>query len=94
MARPAVIESPRNLDGKLAGSALDEAAWGMAVWGLGGRLGLRECLGARKLLCPRFQSRGPQGVEDGLVVLAEKLTQTPDLSCVVVAVFPSHRWEV
>lgn len=26
--------------------------------------------------------------------LAEKLTQTPDLSCVVVAVFPSHRWEV
>uniref|UniRef100_A0A8C2SIK0 Cobalamin adenosyltransferase-like domain-containing protein n=1 Tax=Capra hircus TaxID=9925 RepID=A0A8C2SIK0_CAPHI len=37
----------------------------MAVWGPGGRLGLRECLGARKLLCPRFQSRGPQGVEDG-----------------------------
>ncbi|XP_070242092.1 corrinoid adenosyltransferase MMAB isoform X1 [Bos mutus] len=37
----------------------------MAVWGLGGRLGLRGCLGARKLLCPRFQSRGPQGVEDG-----------------------------
>ncbi|XP_029088887.1 corrinoid adenosyltransferase isoform X2 [Monodon monoceros] len=37
----------------------------MAVWGLGGRLGLRGCLGARKLLCPRFQSRGPRGVEDG-----------------------------
>ncbi|CAI9157200.1 unnamed protein product [Rangifer tarandus platyrhynchus] len=37
----------------------------MAVWGPGGRLGLRGCLGARKLLCPRFQSRGPQGVEDG-----------------------------
>ncbi|XP_032459371.1 corrinoid adenosyltransferase isoform X1 [Phocoena sinus] len=37
----------------------------MAVWGLGVRLGLRGCLGARKLLCPRFQSRGPQGVEDG-----------------------------
>lgn len=39
--------------------------WSMAVWGLGVRLGLRGCLGARKLLCPRFQSRGPQGVEDG-----------------------------
>ncbi|KAB0369901.1 hypothetical protein FD755_017863 [Muntiacus reevesi] len=37
----------------------------MAVWGPGGRLGLRGCLGACKLLCPRFQSRGPQGVEDG-----------------------------
>ncbi|KAF4011651.1 hypothetical protein G4228_003256 [Cervus hanglu yarkandensis] len=37
----------------------------MAVWGPGGRLGLRGYLGARKLLCPRFQSRGPQGVEDG-----------------------------
>ncbi|XP_025123259.1 corrinoid adenosyltransferase isoform X2 [Bubalus bubalis] len=37
----------------------------MAVWGAGGRLGLRGCLGARKLLCPRFQSLGPQGVEDG-----------------------------
>uniref|UniRef100_A0A8C2SMJ0 Corrinoid adenosyltransferase MMAB n=1 Tax=Capra hircus TaxID=9925 RepID=A0A8C2SMJ0_CAPHI len=48
----------------------------MAVWGPGGRLGLRECLGARKLLCPRFQSRGPQGVEDGdrfaMELIAEK----------------------
>uniref|UniRef100_A0A8B9YVC5 Corrinoid adenosyltransferase MMAB n=1 Tax=Bos mutus grunniens TaxID=30521 RepID=A0A8B9YVC5_BOSMU len=48
----------------------------MAVWGLGGRLGLRGCLGARKLLCPRFQSRGPQGVEDGdrfaMELIAEK----------------------
>uniref|UniRef100_A0A8D2AUB3 Cobalamin adenosyltransferase-like domain-containing protein n=1 Tax=Sciurus vulgaris TaxID=55149 RepID=A0A8D2AUB3_SCIVU len=31
----------------------------------GGRRGLRGCLGASRLLCPRFQSRGPQGVEDG-----------------------------
>uniref|UniRef100_A0A2K6GNV4 Corrinoid adenosyltransferase MMAB n=1 Tax=Propithecus coquereli TaxID=379532 RepID=A0A2K6GNV4_PROCO len=37
----------------------------MAVWGVGGRLGLRGCLGAGRLLSPRFQSRGPQGVEDG-----------------------------
>ncbi|KAB1255282.1 Corrinoid adenosyltransferase [Camelus dromedarius] len=37
----------------------------MAAWGPGGRLGLRGCLGARRLLCPRFQSRGPQGVGDG-----------------------------
>ncbi|KAG3278850.1 corrinoid adenosyltransferase MMAB isoform X1 [Ictidomys tridecemlineatus] len=37
----------------------------MAVWVRGGRFGLRGCLGASKLLCPRFQSRGPQGVEDG-----------------------------
>uniref|UniRef100_A0ABI8AGD9 Cobalamin adenosyltransferase-like domain-containing protein n=1 Tax=Felis catus TaxID=9685 RepID=A0ABI8AGD9_FELCA len=37
----------------------------MAVWGLGSRLGLRGGLGAGRLLCPRFQSRGPQGVEDG-----------------------------
>uniref|UniRef100_A0A4W2C9E9 Corrinoid adenosyltransferase MMAB n=1 Tax=Bos indicus x Bos taurus TaxID=30522 RepID=A0A4W2C9E9_BOBOX len=48
----------------------------MAVWGPGGRLGLRGCLGARKLLCPRFQSRGPQGVEDGdrfvMELIAEK----------------------
>nr|KAF6403732.1 metabolism of cobalamin associated B [Molossus molossus] len=37
----------------------------MAVWVLGGRLGLRGSLGAGRLLCPRFQSRGPPGVEDG-----------------------------
>ncbi|KAF6278157.1 metabolism of cobalamin associated B [Rhinolophus ferrumequinum] len=37
----------------------------MAVWGLGGRLGLRGCLGSRRLPCPRFQSRGAPGVEDG-----------------------------
>ncbi|XP_062944175.1 corrinoid adenosyltransferase MMAB [Cynocephalus volans] len=37
----------------------------MAAWGLGGRLGLRGCLGAGRLLRPRFQSRGPQDVEDG-----------------------------
>ncbi|XP_024422689.1 corrinoid adenosyltransferase MMAB isoform X3 [Desmodus rotundus] len=37
----------------------------MAVWVLGGRLGLRGYLGAGSLLCPRFQSRGSPGVEDG-----------------------------
>uniref|UniRef100_A0A8C0LAJ4 Corrinoid adenosyltransferase MMAB n=1 Tax=Canis lupus dingo TaxID=286419 RepID=A0A8C0LAJ4_CANLU len=37
----------------------------MAVWGLGGRVGLRGGVGARGLLCPRFQSRRSQGVEDG-----------------------------
>ncbi|XP_037852488.1 corrinoid adenosyltransferase MMAB isoform X5 [Chlorocebus sabaeus] len=37
----------------------------MAVWGLGSRLGLRGCFGAARLLYPRFQSRSPQGVEDG-----------------------------
>ncbi|KAG8512615.1 Corrinoid adenosyltransferase [Galemys pyrenaicus] len=37
----------------------------MAVWGPAGRLGLRGSLGVSRLLCPRFQSRGPQGVEDG-----------------------------
>uniref|UniRef100_G3QH00 Corrinoid adenosyltransferase MMAB n=1 Tax=Gorilla gorilla gorilla TaxID=9595 RepID=G3QH00_GORGO len=37
----------------------------MAVWGLGSRLGLRGCFGAARLLYPRFQSRGPQGGEDG-----------------------------
>ncbi|CAD7674322.1 unnamed protein product [Nyctereutes procyonoides] len=37
----------------------------MAVWGLGGRLGLRGGVGARGLLCPRFQRRRSQGVEDG-----------------------------
>ncbi|PNJ82858.1 MMAB isoform 5 [Pongo abelii] len=36
----------------------------MAVWGLGSRLGLRGCFGAARLLYPRFQSRGPQGVEE------------------------------
>ncbi|XP_003733896.2 corrinoid adenosyltransferase MMAB [Callithrix jacchus] len=37
----------------------------MVVWCLGSRLGLRRCLGAARLLHPRFQSRGPQDVEDG-----------------------------
>ncbi|XP_008070617.1 cob(I)yrinic acid a,c-diamide adenosyltransferase, mitochondrial [Carlito syrichta] len=37
----------------------------MAAWCLGGRLGLRECFGTARLLRPRFQSRGPQGVENG-----------------------------
>ncbi|XP_021559176.1 corrinoid adenosyltransferase MMAB [Mirounga angustirostris] len=37
----------------------------MAVWGLGGRLGLRGGVGAGRLLCPRFQSHRPQGVKDG-----------------------------
>ncbi|XP_007953187.1 corrinoid adenosyltransferase [Orycteropus afer afer] len=37
----------------------------MAVWGLRGRLGLRGCLGAGRILCLRFQTRGPQGVENG-----------------------------
>ncbi|XP_017735187.1 PREDICTED: cob(I)yrinic acid a,c-diamide adenosyltransferase, mitochondrial isoform X4 [Rhinopithecus bieti] len=37
----------------------------MAVRGLGSRLGLRGCFGAARLLYPRFQSRSPQGVEDG-----------------------------
>ncbi|XP_030110764.1 corrinoid adenosyltransferase MMAB isoform X1 [Mus musculus] len=37
----------------------------MAVWLFGGRLGLRGRLSACRLLCPRFQSRGPQGGEDG-----------------------------
>ncbi|XP_003419360.1 corrinoid adenosyltransferase MMAB isoform X1 [Loxodonta africana] len=36
----------------------------MAVWGLKGRLGLRGCLGAGRVLYLRFQSRGPQGVEN------------------------------
>ncbi|XP_012869872.1 PREDICTED: cob(I)yrinic acid a,c-diamide adenosyltransferase, mitochondrial [Dipodomys ordii] len=36
----------------------------MAVWGLGGRLGLRGYLDASRLLCPRFRSRAPQGEED------------------------------
>uniref|UniRef100_A0A8C4MKS7 Corrinoid adenosyltransferase MMAB n=1 Tax=Equus asinus TaxID=9793 RepID=A0A8C4MKS7_EQUAS len=37
----------------------------MAAFVLGGRVGLRTCLGAGRRLCPRFQSRGPQGTEDG-----------------------------
>ncbi|XP_006171280.1 corrinoid adenosyltransferase isoform X1 [Tupaia chinensis] len=37
----------------------------MAARALGGRFGLRGYLGAGRLLRPRFQSRGPQGVEDG-----------------------------
>ncbi|ELK25239.1 PREDICTED: cob(I)yrinic acid a,c-diamide adenosyltransferase, mitochondrial [Myotis davidii] len=37
----------------------------MAVWVWGGRLGLRGCLAAGRLLCPRFQSRGSPGIEDG-----------------------------
>ncbi|XP_028621237.1 corrinoid adenosyltransferase isoform X2 [Grammomys surdaster] len=37
----------------------------MAVWIFGGRLALRGRLGACRLLCPRFQSCGPQGGEDG-----------------------------
>ncbi|XP_059264629.1 corrinoid adenosyltransferase MMAB isoform X2 [Mustela nigripes] len=37
----------------------------MAVWGLGGRLGLLGGVGAGRLLCPRFQSHRPQGVKDG-----------------------------
>ncbi|XP_045881776.1 corrinoid adenosyltransferase isoform X1 [Meles meles] len=36
----------------------------MAVWGLGGRLGLLGGVGAGRLLCPRFQSHLPQGVKD------------------------------
>ncbi|KAM5310911.1 corrinoid adenosyltransferase MMAB isoform 2-T2 [Glossophaga mutica] len=35
------------------------------MWALGGRCGLRGCLGAGRLLCPRFQSRGSPGAEDG-----------------------------
>uniref|UniRef100_A0A8C2N2H2 Methylmalonic aciduria (cobalamin deficiency) cblB type homolog (human) n=1 Tax=Cricetulus griseus TaxID=10029 RepID=A0A8C2N2H2_CRIGR len=37
----------------------------MAVWVFGGRLGLRRHLDVCRLLCPRFQSRGPQSEEDG-----------------------------
>ncbi|XP_021088021.1 corrinoid adenosyltransferase isoform X4 [Mesocricetus auratus] len=37
----------------------------MAVWVFGGRLGLRGHLGVCRLLCSRFQSRGPRGEEDG-----------------------------
>ncbi|XP_006870567.1 PREDICTED: cob(I)yrinic acid a,c-diamide adenosyltransferase, mitochondrial [Chrysochloris asiatica] len=36
----------------------------MAVWGLGSRLALRRCVGAGKILCVGFQSRGPQSVEN------------------------------
>lgn len=39
--------------------------WRMAVWGLGGRFSLRAGFCARRLLCPRFQSRGPPRVDDG-----------------------------
>ncbi|XP_036908198.1 corrinoid adenosyltransferase isoform X1 [Sturnira hondurensis] len=35
------------------------------MWTLGGRLGLRGCLADGRLLCPRFQSRGSPGAEDG-----------------------------
>ncbi|XP_070372343.1 corrinoid adenosyltransferase MMAB isoform X4 [Equus asinus] len=48
----------------------------MAAFVLGGRVGLRTCLGAGRRLCPRFQSRGPQGTEDGdrfaMELIAEK----------------------
>uniref|UniRef100_A0A8C5P547 Methylmalonic aciduria (cobalamin deficiency) cblB type homolog (human) n=1 Tax=Jaculus jaculus TaxID=51337 RepID=A0A8C5P547_JACJA len=37
----------------------------MAMWGLGGRLGLRAWLGVRRPLWPRFQSRGCQSGEEG-----------------------------
>ncbi|XP_028710593.1 corrinoid adenosyltransferase isoform X4 [Peromyscus leucopus] len=37
----------------------------MAVWVFGGRFGLRGHLGACRLLGLRFQSRGPQGEDDG-----------------------------
>ncbi|PNI64807.1 MMAB isoform 7 [Pan troglodytes] len=47
----------------------------MAVWGLGSRLGLRGCFGAARLLYPRFQSRGPQGVEDGDRFALELVTE-------------------
>ncbi|KAF6278158.1 metabolism of cobalamin associated B [Rhinolophus ferrumequinum] len=47
----------------------------MAVWGLGGRLGLRGCLGSRRLPCPRFQSRGAPGVEDGDGFAMELITE-------------------
>ncbi|XP_012927164.1 cob(I)yrinic acid a,c-diamide adenosyltransferase, mitochondrial isoform X1 [Heterocephalus glaber] len=36
----------------------------MAVWVVGGRLGLRGCFGTYRLLCSRFQSRDSQNVED------------------------------
>uniref|UniRef100_A0A2K5KMY8 Corrinoid adenosyltransferase MMAB n=1 Tax=Cercocebus atys TaxID=9531 RepID=A0A2K5KMY8_CERAT len=47
----------------------------MAVWGLGSRLGLRGCFGAARLLYPRFQSRSPQGVEDGDRFAVELVTE-------------------
>lgn len=47
------------------GQSSSRAAWGMAVWGLGGRLGLPECLGARKLLCPRFEAVAPRAWKTG-----------------------------
>uniref|UniRef100_A0A2K6UFB8 Corrinoid adenosyltransferase MMAB n=1 Tax=Saimiri boliviensis boliviensis TaxID=39432 RepID=A0A2K6UFB8_SAIBB len=47
----------------------------MVVWGLGSRLGLRRCLVAARLLHPRFQSRGPQGVEDGDRFALELVTE-------------------
>uniref|UniRef100_A0A8C0L815 Corrinoid adenosyltransferase MMAB n=1 Tax=Canis lupus dingo TaxID=286419 RepID=A0A8C0L815_CANLU len=51
------------------------AAARMAVWGLGGRVGLRGGVGARGLLCPRFQSRRSQGVEDGDGFALEFITE-------------------
>uniref|UniRef100_A0A8I3X4F4 Corrinoid adenosyltransferase MMAB n=1 Tax=Callithrix jacchus TaxID=9483 RepID=A0A8I3X4F4_CALJA len=47
----------------------------MVVWCLGSRLGLRRCLGAARLLHPRFQSRGPQDVEDGDRFALELVTE-------------------
>ena len=65
MARPAVGGVTSEPGREAGGVSPRLEPWGMAVWGAGGRLGLRGCLGARKLLCPSFQSLGPQGVEDG-----------------------------
>lgn len=58
-------ESSPGLDGCLAGSALGSWSARMAVWVFGGRFGLRGHLGACRLLGLRFQSRGPQGEDDG-----------------------------
>ena len=89
------MESTRNLDGKLAGSAFDERP---GAWLCGARevaLACASALEPASYCVPVSRAVALRAWKTGTgEYLAEKLTQTPDLSCVVVAVFTSHRWEV
>lgn len=65
MARPEVGGVTPGPGRQPDGVSFGRVARRMAVWGVGGRLGLRRSVGAGWLLCPRFQSHRPPGVKDG-----------------------------
>ena len=82
MARLAVGGVTKNLDGKLAGSGLDNRP---GAWLCGAREVALACAGALEpasYCVPVTRAAAPRAWKTGTgEYLAEKLTQTPDLSC-------------